>query len=452
MAGRHAPLTVGTSTESKDRGQAEVDQYIRELRLELDAVRMENQKLRTRWGRLSEPRYLLWTVARLAAKRLSAGFGRRRDARGTGTSAFGPNFVPYRVRQLHSPEAGRPRVLHAVGNFYTGGSARLVVDLIEHLGHRFDQEVIARDVPPTPCYEGVRLHPQPYFRDQRDALALLKRMRPELLHVHFLGRGNPDWHWCQNLIDAAGEYGCKVVENVNIPVAPYIGEAVSHYVFVSDYVLRRFGRLDTRNVTIYPGSDLQTFSRAGDTPPPDDVVGMVCRLEPDKLDLTSISVFIEVVRHRPGTRALIVGGGRLLPHYRKAVEDAGVQAAVTFTDYVAYEDLPAHYARMSVFVSPVHTESFGHVSPLAMAMHLPVVAYAVGALPEIVGDPSLLAPPTDHVRLAEIIIHLLDNRPRRLAIGEANRRRAAELFSVEAMIQKTADIYEELLMLSVRER
>jgi glycosyltransferase involved in cell wall biosynthesis len=423
-----------------------MERQVRELRVELDAVRLANQQLHARWGRLAEPWFLLQTVAQLARGRWRDVLARMGSGTFRGPNVFGPNFVPYRVRQRYPTEPNRPRVLHAIGNFYTGGSARLVVDLIEHLGHRYEQEIVARDVPSVSCYEGVKLHARPSFHGRRDALALLKKMRPDLLHVHFLGKdGNRDWQWCRHLIDAAHEHGCRVVENVNIPVPPYVGEAVSHYVFVSDYVRRRFGRLDTHNVTIYPGSDLEAFTPSVGATVSDDVVGMVCRLEPDKLDLTSIDVFIEVLRRRAGTRALIVGGGRFLPDYRRRVENEGLSQAVTFTDYVAYEDLPALYSQMSVFVSPVHTESFGHVSPLAMAMQLPVVAYAVGALPEIVGDDSLLAPPADHVRLAEVIIHLLDDRPRRLAIGEANRRRAAQLFSLDAMVRETAKIYDELV-------
>jgi glycosyltransferase involved in cell wall biosynthesis len=106
--------------------------------------------------------------------------------------------------------------------------------------------------------------------------------------------------------------------------------------------------------------------------------------------------------------------------------------------------LPALYAQMSVFVAPVHTESFGQVTPFAMGMKLPVIGYDVGAIPEIVGDPSLVAPAGDSAKLGAIAAALLDDRARRIALGAANRTRAERLFSVEAMVASYEALYREL--------
>jgi glycosyltransferase involved in cell wall biosynthesis len=86
-------------------------------------------------------------------------------------------------------------------------------------------------------------------------------------------------------------------------------------------------------------------------------------------------------------------------------------------------------------------------------MKLPVVGYDVGAIPEIIGaaspaaprgDASLVAPPGDSARLGALAAALLDDRPRRIALGEANRARAERLFSVEAMVAAYAALYREL--------
>ncbi|MFZ3045450.1 MAG: glycosyltransferase, partial [Desulfatirhabdiaceae bacterium] len=47
----------------------------------------------------------------------------------------------------HAMKANRPKVIHAIANFLTGGSSRLVVDLVEHLGHIYDQEVMSFFIP-----------------------------------------------------------------------------------------------------------------------------------------------------------------------------------------------------------------------------------------------------------------------------------------------------------------
>src|SRR5206468_992888 len=131
--------------------------------------------------------------------------------------------------------------------------------------------------------------------------------------------------------------------------------------------------------------------------------------------------------------------------YRIAVRRAGLADRVTFTGYVPYHQLPALYERMSVFVAPVWKESFGQVVPFAMNMGVPVVGYAVGALPELIDDPSLLARVGDAQRLASIIMRLLDDPAARERIAERNRRQAQERFSVASMIDAYAKIYREVL-------
>ena len=424
-----------------------------ELRAEIDQLRLEKQQRVAATENADPPDRLLrpmrrtwraiWERYYIARWHLL----RARDQRHSWTPAAP---AAYAVRSLAAPTAQRRRILHVVGNFHTGGSARLIVDLIEHLGHRFDQRVLVRSLPPTPAYTGLDLIHRPRLWSAAQVSALVRRLEPDLVHVHMLGHqqdeyGRRDWSWYHKVMVALERSGIPVIENINIPVEPYISPAVRVYVHVSDFVRQRFGRLDAWNETIYPGSDFELFARSGDSRVPDDCVGMVYRLQPDKLDETSLDPFIRVVQRRPQTKALIVGGGQFLEPYKRRVAQAGLTDAFTFTGYVPYGEVPALLAKMSLFVAPVHTESFGQVSPFAMGMALPVVGYQVGALEEITGAPELLAPAGDVDRLADIIVELLADRPRRLAVGERNRRRAEERFSVQSMVAQYESLYEEVL-------
>jgi glycosyltransferase involved in cell wall biosynthesis len=432
----------------------------RALRAEIDRLRRANQDLTMELeDARSAPRAAFWHARRLwraAWQRYYVARWHLLHARDP-KKAFRPRdeHAPYAVRTRQPPERERARVLHFIGNFYTGGSSRLIVDLVEHLGHRYEQKVVARSLPPTPAYTGIDVLHRERLASPAPVLRILRSFRPDLVHVHMLGHqydeyGRRDWSWYHRVFQAAEAYGCPVIENLNIPVEPYVSPAVRCYVHVSDYVKERFGRLDAWNETIHPGSDLDFFARPDDAPPPDDCIGMVYRLQPDKLDERAIEPFIEVVRRRPGTSVRIVGGGQYLEPYRRRVERAGFAGAFTFTGYVPYDELPAQLARMSVFVAPVHTESFGQVSPFAMGMKLPVSGYDVGALAEITALPELLAPPGDSDALARIIVDLLDDRTRRLRIGEMNRRRAEALFSVTAMVRRYDTLYREVLSTSRR--
>jgi glycosyltransferase involved in cell wall biosynthesis len=426
--------------------------YEKALKRELDALRLQNQELRSALRRFGDPRFVLDNLGRAARRRVLSGVPRLLRRRSTpwqpDPSNFAPTFRPYTARAPVT-SAGARRVVHAIANFYTGGSPRLVVDLVERLGDSFSHIAIVRDAPAKPHFTGLELQIVPEL-GHRNALRLLRRLQPDLIHVHFLGHhedrhGQADWDWYDDLFRAVAEYGCPVIENVNIPVVPYFSDAVHCYVFVSDEVRGRFGRDGDRNVTIYPGSDVDRFTRSPGSVPPDKCIGMVYRLEGDKLDEGAIEVFVDVLRMRPDVEVLIVGGGRFLEPYRRRVARANLAEAFTFTGYVAYDDLPRLYEQMSVFVAPPHSESFGHVVPLAMSMSIPVAAYAVGALPEILGDDGVVTPAGNVRALAAKVVELLDDRERRLKIGTANRERARRLFSVDKMVADYRVLYQELL-------
>jgi glycosyltransferase involved in cell wall biosynthesis len=348
---------------------------------------------------------------------------------------------PYHASIIHPVQQDRIKVVHAIANFMMGGSSRLVVDLFEHLGHKYDQEVIAYYVPPVPAYTGIKIHN--FYGDvsEKDIAVFLRKNGTSILHVHYWG--DCDEPWYRKVFAAAGNSSCLVIENINTPVATYIHDRIDQYVYVSDYAMHFTQPVSGKSTVIYPGSNFTLFQRHG-AAVPDDVIGMVYRIEPDKLREDSIQVFIEVVKRRPQTKVYIVGGGTLLPYYRQRVTESGLADRFVFTDYVPYEQLPDYYRKFSLFVAPVWKESFGQVSPFAMSMEIPVVGYDVGALSEILGGKDCLGKNT--AELTEIIINLLDDRKRRMDIGKANRARAIEKFSVDTMIRQYDDLYARLLV------
>jgi len=356
---------------------------------------------------------------------------------------------PYVAKILQPIKRNRPRIAHVIANFMIGGSSRLVVDLFERLGHCYEQEVITSYNPTPPAYIGLPVH-EIRNHDEVDLISnFFDFYRPDLIHLHYWG--DHDRNWYEDILDVIEKYPCKLIENINTPVKPVFHPAVVRYVYVSDYVRTTFGWKNTfasknlDGITIYPGSDFELFKPYADQDDENNCIGMVYRLELDKLDESSIEVFIKVIQRRPKTKALIVGGGTLFETYVKAVHSSGVANNVTFTGYVPYENLAELYRKMSIFVAPVWKESFGHVSPLAMNLGIPVVGYDVGGLPEIIGDRELMAASGDADRLADIIVELLEDPIKRKKIGSCNRERAQKLFSVESMVNAYHRLYQETL-------
>ena len=359
----------------------------------------------------------------------------------TKTGAYSQHQA-YCIKQPEPALDQRPCVVHIIANFCLGGSSRLVIDLIENLGQFYEHKILTSYTPNPPDYQGVEIDELSYVKNEWDFIAYFKSKKPDFIHVHYWGGCDKSWYMLA--IKSAEQLGLRVIENINTPTAPCISSSVYRYVYVSDYVRHEFGQDKPEHITIYPGSNFLLFTRESDDVLPEDCIGMVYRLETDKLNESSIIPLIKAVQKRPDTRALIVGGGSLLEVFQKAVQEAGLSDKFEFTGYVSYESLPDYYRRMTIFVTPVWKESFGQVSPFAMNMRIPVCGYDVGAIGEITADSDVLAPAGDADRLADIMVRLLDDPAERQKIGEFQYQRAQSNFSVQAMVNAYAALYREL--------
>jgi glycosyltransferase involved in cell wall biosynthesis len=335
----------------------------------------------------------------------------------------------------------RPRILHVIPNVWVGGSTQLVLDLHNYLGHRFEMTVVTSALPQRERHQGMSISVLPRTAPRFEVRRLFTNFNPHIVHIHYWG--DVDEPWYKPFFEMAAELGCPILQNINTPVAPYAAVPVERNVFVSQTILDQFGSGPPAQV-IHPGIDLSLFSPPA-TADPDayDTIGMVYRLQPDKLNEASIEPLIAVVKRRPQTRAIIIGDGALFAHFRARVAEERLLDRFEFTGAVPYAALPAQYSRFKVFVAPVWQESFGQVVPFAMSMGLAVAGNRVGALPEILGEASLLAETPDE--LAGHVLGLLDDPAAIDIVGRRNRAIACAAFAVERMVADYLDLYRSII-------
>lgn len=358
------------------------------------------------------------------------------------------NYHPYQIRLSDGGSVKKKKVLHAIPTFSTGGSQQLVVDIIENMSDRYDHFVIINRTNGPLGYIGVPVQ----LLSARDVSAsekmkdYLQALKPDLLHVHFWAtlENKVDWSWYHLVFQQAKDLKLDVIQNCNNPTFPYFDEQIKSNVFVSQYAKDIFGLSAPQNTVVYPGSDFDRFKLLNEYTP-GDTIGMVYRLEWDKLNDQSIEPFIQTVKKRPNTKVIIVGGGTLYDVFKSRVQHEGLSSQFEFTGYVPYEELPAYYSKISIFVAPVYQESFGQVTPFAMNMGIPVVGYNVGALSEIIADSSLLAPQGCSDKLSDILVTLLDDKHRMKEISRFNHQRAQMLFSLDTMIASYRKIYQSII-------
>ncbi len=101
----------------------------------------------------------------------------------------------------------------------------------------------------------------------------------------------------------------------------------------------------------------------------------------------------------------------------------------------------------AAFICPSVYEPLGIVNLEAMACATPVVASAVGGIPEVVDDgvTGLLVPPAEPKALADAVNRLLDDPGLAAEMGRAGRRRATAEFSWRAIAEQTVALYEAVI-------
>ena len=353
---------------------------------------------------------------------------------------FGQREVVYRVAAPQAPAVVRPRVLHVIPNVFVGGSTQLVIDLMERMGHLYEMPVVTAALPKNGRHEGMDVSVLPLGSASEAFAEAFARLRPDMIHMHYWGGSDRPWYLAA--LAAAKGFGAPLIQNVNTPVEPLRDDAVRTYVFVSQYIRDTFAPDIANGEVIHPGIDLDRFTSSGFAPGAEATIGMVYRLTRDKLDETSLEPLIDVALRRPKTRVLVIGNGELLPVYLAQVEAAGVRGNFEFAGTVPYAELPDRYRQFRIFVAPVVRESFGQVTPFAMAMGQAVAGFKVGALPEILGGETTLG--AGRSELADILVRLLDNAAAREAQGAANAQRA-QMFTVDGMISQYSRVYAQSL-------
>jgi len=175
------------------------------------------------------------------------------------------------------------------------------------------------------------------------------------------------------------------------------------------------------------------------------VVGMVASLTEQKGHAYLFAAATQILQLWPQTVFLIVGDGPRRMQLQKMAEQMGAADRVIFS--ASRRDLPDVLAAIDIFVAPSLWEGFSLVILDAMAMQKAIVASDIPSISEAVVDGvcGSLVPPRDPEALTDKINLLLSSPDLRIALGEAARQRAVEMFSVEVFVKHWEEFYRDLI-------
>jgi L-malate glycosyltransferase len=184
--------------------------------------------------------------------------------------------------------------------------------------------------------------------------------------------------------------------------------------------------------------------RAMGLEPGDLVIGTAGRLSRVKGHGILLRAARVMVQRERRTRIVVAGDGPLRDELRETARRLHVDGACRFLG--ARDDVHDVLAALDVFVLPSLDEGIPMVLLEAMALGKPIVASAVGGIPEIVthGVSGLLVAPDDEQALADACLGLARDPARARALGEEARRVAEARFAHDRNGAAIAAVYQSL--------
>lgn len=199
------------------------------------------------------------------------------------------------------------------------------------------------------------------------------------------------------------------------------------------------------------GLDLERFDALaaqpldGPIPRGDPLVGVVANLWPVKGHRTLVEAIAFVRQRFPRVHFALAGDGPERPALQERIEQLSLRQNVTLlgTRY----DVPAILSRCDAACLPSLAEGLPNAVMEAMAARLPVVASAVGGVPELVaeGENGYLAPPGDAGALADKLLALLADPASARAMGERGRVRVRNELSSQRLAERHGALYRAVL-------
>jgi glycosyltransferase involved in cell wall biosynthesis len=166
----------------------------------------------------------------------------------------------------------------------------------------------------------------------------------------------------------------------------------------------------------------------------------VGRLAPEKNLAALVAAFDAMRAVDPALRLVLVGDGPARADLGRACPDA------VFAGQRTGEDLVAHYASGDIFVFPSLTETYGNVTPEAMASGLAVLAFEHAAAAQLIrsGWNGLLAPCGDSAAFVRAAARLAGDRALAAELGRRARESALSLDWERVVAQIEAVFLEAL--------
>ena len=174
------------------------------------------------------------------------------------------------------------------------------------------------------------------------------------------------------------------------------------------------------------------------------VLAMIGRMHPVKRHRAMLKMLPAIVRSSPRALLLVIGDGPEREPCEELARSLGMSDHVRFLGKRG--DVPRLLSAIDLVLMPSQSEGLGLAAIEALAAARPVIAFAVGGLPEVVSDGvnGRLVPPGDCEAFANAVVETLRNPGRRLSYARGAAS-TAQRFGIGTHVQRLIDCYRMTL-------
>jgi glycosyltransferase involved in cell wall biosynthesis len=381
------------------------------------------------------------------------------------------------------------KILHVITRLILGGAQENTLLSVEGLAHRHGHDVVLAtgpaEGPEGDLFDrakrgGIRVEvlrdlirpvrPAADWRAYRVLRLLIREYRPDVVHTHSSKAG---------IVGRAAAWAERVPAVVHTIHGLPFGESERNfnnllYVNAERYAARRchaivsvcdamteqalaagVGRAEQFS-TIYSGMEVDAFldpaeprtsiRRELSLDAEDIAFATVARLFERKGHEDILSIAPSVLSSNPRVRFVFLGDGILRGRLESEARNRNVAHAIRFTGLVAPHRIPSMLGGVDAVVHPSLREGLARVLPQALIVGRPVISYDIdGAREVVLPTTGCLLPPRDLPALRDAILRLAADTELRDRMGAEGRRRFADQFRHETMVDRLHSLYVRLL-------
>ena len=349
----------------------------------------------------------------------------------------------------------KTKLAMVISHFSVGGGQKVVLDLLKAIDKtRFEVKLFVHGAPVenqftrelADCHIPVVFAP----RDKRVSLRSYQRLsqalrayNPDVVHIHLDTLYAPLWalfHSKKCIFTVHSQAHRAFHKPIYIKLHRYLALHRDYSITaVSDVIAK-----ETEQLLNIPGKVTPIYN-------PVEIQEPIARDTSDCIKCVHVARFFRVKNHKllidafqiahqsiPNLKLLLAGDGPLFEEMQNHAKAIGLTEEVCFLGNV--ENVGALLAQSDLFVLSSDSEALPISVLEAMAHGLPIVATAVGGVPDIVKDNGILVPAGDAEALGAAIVQMAASPSFRADCGTKSLE-YVQAFSVDKIVKKYEDLY-----------